>query len=58
MKTLKIESNGAPKFSTNNSDWRSIEDVNKEDISLMLDLCINHDVILEDFDSSNIKKPA
>ncbi|WP_157134294.1 hypothetical protein [Photobacterium profundum] len=58
MKILKVEPNGIPQFTTNGFDWKNIDGVNKEDISLMLDLCINHDVILEEYCATEIKNPA
>lgn len=58
MKVLKVESSGIPKFSSDGKEWKNIEDIQKEDIALMLDSCMDYDIELEVYDESVIKNPA
>ncbi|WP_335989178.1 hypothetical protein [Pseudoalteromonas sp. CH_XMU1449-3] len=59
MKLLRInETTDIPQFTTNGNDWRNIDEINKNDISDMLNLCIKEDVSLENIDCSQIKNPA
>lgn len=43
MKVLKVESSGIPKFSSDGKEWKNIEDIQKEDIALMLDSCMDYE---------------
>ena len=58
MKVLKIDSNGIPKFTSNGTEWKNIEDIQKEDIASMLDFCIDDDVELQDYGDELIKNPV
>lgn len=58
MKVLKVENGGIPKFTANGREWKSIEDIQKVDIASMLDLCIDYDVELEEYDETLIKNPV
>ena len=58
MKILKVETNGIPMFISIDSDWKIIDLINKDDISNLLNLCIDNNVVLDEYDESTIKNPA
>lgn len=58
MKILKVETNGVPMFMSIDSEWKPIDLINKDDVSNLLNLCIDKDVVLEEYDESTIKNPA
>ncbi|ENM5919812.1 hypothetical protein CW613_003986 [Vibrio mimicus] len=58
MMILKVEQNGQAMFSSDSVNWKKIDEITKEDISLMLDICIDNDVLLEDSNMEKITHPA
>ncbi|EJG0716558.1 hypothetical protein ACIL2W_000958 [Vibrio parahaemolyticus] len=58
MQILKIDSSGCASFSTNGSDWEPIDRIGKEHLLELLDICIEHEVQMDEYIDADIKNPA
>ncbi|WP_219624467.1 hypothetical protein, partial [Vibrio parahaemolyticus] len=58
MQILKINDNGTTCFSLNGLDWTPIDRIGKEDILKLLDLCVEKEIVMDEYDEERIKNPA
>ncbi|PNI01539.1 hypothetical protein C1N32_20260 [Vibrio diazotrophicus] len=58
MQILKIDASGCASFSTNGSDWEPIDKIGKEHLLMLLDICVEQDVQMDEYIDENIKNPA
>ena len=58
MKILKIEDNKGYFHCEKISDWKEIDQIDRESLMLLLNACIEKDVVLDDFDKTLLGNQA